>query len=300
VGGAAAATALVFDETAFGPLLHDNDVHAQSQASLPPTAVLGAAPGFVDPAAGRFDTAPGSAADLAQAGVRRGVDAPGLKAYHWVHAITRTVPERMADDADGDGVPADPETPSCSAGASQGCSDNCPDDFNPDQADGDGNGTGDACMGCSNGLDDDGDGRTDFPSDPGCASLSDGSERSPFFACDDGADNDLDGRADYRADQNGDGISDPPGDIGCQGPNSLRENPQCSDGLNNDPGQDALIDWDGGASAGVPPAQQTAPDPQCTGRPWKNSEPKAGCGIGFEIALLLPWIARAVRRRRTA
>jgi hypothetical protein len=298
VGGAATPTAAVFAETSFGPLLHDNDVHAQSAASLPPTAVLGVAPGFVDAAAGRFDTDPGSAADDAQAGIRRGVLAPGLKAYRWIHAVTRTVPELMADDPDGDGVPTDPEAGSCTSGATQGCSDNCPLAFNPDQADGDGNGVGDACVqGCSNGVDDDGDGRVDYPADPGCASLSDGSERSAAIVCDDGVDNDLDGFADYYADENGDGISDPPGDIGCQGPGSLRENPQCSDGLNNDPGQDALIDWDGGASAGVPPPQQTAPDPQCTLRPWKNSEPKSGCGIGFELALLAPLLARATRRR---
>ena len=225
---------------------------AQSPASLPPSAVLGVAPGFVDAAARRFDTAPGSAADLAQSGIRRGVEAPGVKRYRWIHAITRTVPEALADDPDGDGVRADPEAQSVREAAREGCSDNCPAIFNPDQADADGNAQGDLCQGpCRDGLDNDGDGLADFPADPGCRDAL-----------------------------------------------ASLENPQCQDGLNNDPGQDARIDWDGGASAGLPPAQRTAPDPQCAGRPWRNLEGKVGCGLGFELVLVLPLLA--LRRARGA
>ena len=252
IAGAAAQTSSLFAATSFGPLLHDNRVDAQSPASLPPSAVRGVAPGFVDAAARRFDTAAGSAADLAGSGIRRGVEAPGAKRYRWIHAITRTVPEALADDPDGDGVRADPEVSACQGGGTQGCSDNCPALFNPDQADTDGNAQGDACQGpCRDGLDNDGDGLADFPADPGCRDAL-----APL------------------------------------------ENPQCQDGLNNDPGQDARIDWDGGASAGLPPAQQTAPDPQCAGRPWRNLEGKVGCGLGFELVLLLPLLA--LRRARGA
>jgi hypothetical protein len=53
---------------------------------------------------------------------------------------------------------------------------------------------------CADGRDNDGDGRLDFPSDPGCASATDDSERDASRACDDGIDNDSDGRSDFPAD----------------------------------------------------------------------------------------------------
>jgi hypothetical protein len=201
VSGAAAGMALVFGATAFGPFLYDNRVDAQSPGSLPPSAVLGVDPGFVNPAARRFDTAPGSAADLAGSGIRRGPEAPGGGSYRWMHAITRTQPEVMGDP-------------------------------------------------CSDGRDNDGDGLADFPADPGCRSAT------------------------------------------------SREDPECQDGVDNDPGQDTRVDWDGGASAGVPAALQTLPDPECTGRPWKSLEAKVGCGLGFELMLVAPLLARLGRRAR--
>jgi hypothetical protein len=113
---------------------------------------------------------------------------------------------------------------------------------------------------------------------------------APFSACEDGADND------------GDGLVDA-GDPGCTASGSLLENPACQDGLDNDnqPG----IDFDGGAAldldedgfvdvafnpAGPPVASS---DPQCAGMPSRRSE--GSCGLGGELAFLLPalrWIGR--------
>jgi cysteine-rich repeat protein len=137
---------------------------------------------------------------------------------------------------------------------------------------------------CADGVDNDGDGRTDHPNDPGCSSASDFLETSPALVCDNGLDDD------------GDGFVDVPEDPGCANPSGAFENPQCQDGINND-GQPG-IDFDGGASVngGVPLA---SPDPQCTAA-WVNREAAqntVGCGIGPELALLVPALA-ALRRRR--
>jgi hypothetical protein len=113
--------------------------------------------------------------------------------------------------------------------------------------------------------------------------------------CSNGLDDDADGRVD---------VADP----GCRDALSVRENPQCQDGLDND-GQ-AGIDFDGGAAldldsdgfidAAFNPDTPAVgdPDPQCVGKPWGTSE-KPGCGLGGELALLLPLLG-ALRRRRRA
>jgi hypothetical protein len=101
-------------------------------------------------------------------------------------------------------------------------------------------------------------------------------------ACSDGLDNDADG------------YTDSPSDPGCRSGTSTLERTQCQDGLNND--HAAGIDFDGGASlnGGVP---LSTADPQCVGRPWRNTEAAAtGCGLGFEVALAL--LPLAARRRR--
>jgi hypothetical protein len=70
----------------------------------------------------------------------------------------------------------------------------------------------------------------------------------------------------------------------------------CADGLDND--GDGLVDFDGGATAGLTPL--ASPDPTCTsalGGAEAPPPPSSGCGVGPELALLLPALL-ALRRRR--
>jgi hypothetical protein len=142
------------------------------------------------------------------------------------------------------------------------------------------------CNTCRDGLDDDADGLTDLD-DPGCADADDLDESDPARECDDGVDNDWDGGRDFRVD----GAGDP----ACHSVWG-REDSECQDGFDNDgePG----VDFDGGASrAGGEPYD--VPDPQCR-YAWTRSEAPGRCGIGSEIALLAPLLARGVRSRRRA
>jgi hypothetical protein len=103
--------------------------------------------------------------------------------------------------------------------------------------------------------------------------------------CGDGVDND------------GDGATDFPADIGCSWSAGVTESPQCSDGVNNDPGQDGLIDADGGLWAlGY---SVTAPDPECLGKPWRDRERASSCGIGAEVAPTLAGLSWLLKRRRS-
>jgi glucose/arabinose dehydrogenase len=82
-------------------------------------------------------------------------------------------------------------------------------------------------------------------------------------------------------DDDGDGLTDFPADPGCAGEESLAENPACNDGSDND--GDGFIDL---------------ADPGCGGDPARNREgPSGACGLGFELALVLPGLARLRRRR---
>jgi hypothetical protein len=71
----------------------------------------------------------------------------------------------------------------------------------------------------------------------------------------------------------------------------------CADGLDND--GDGLVDFDGGATAGLAPL--ASPDPTCTSALGAAEAvpppPSWGCGLGPELALTLPALL-ALRRRR--
>jgi hypothetical protein len=105
-------------------------------------------------------------------------------------------------------------------------------------------------------------------------------------ACSDGVDTDRDGLTD---------LADP----GCKTPAWPVEDPACQDGADND--GDGKIDFDGGVSIHGPGSPLlTAPDPECVGKPWRRLEPWSGCGLGFELALLLPALARLAGPRTRA
>jgi hypothetical protein len=114
----------------------------------------------------------------------------------------------------------------------------------------------------------------------------------PLPACDNGLDDDGDGRIDFR--------SDGSGDPGCFDGSSSVEAPQCQDGIDNDnqPG----TDFDAGVSVlGEAGADPAGPDPNCTSA-WDNQETSfsASCGLGEELALVLPLLRRLRRRRARA
>lgn len=141
---------------------------------------------------------------------------------------------------------------------------------------------------CGDGLDNDGDGYADA-GDAAC--LFGPLEIAAALPCDDGADNDGDGLFDSRP--------PPLGDPGCASQLSTPENPRCQDGIDNDPAAMDGTDFDGGESVlGVGNGDPLGPDPQCVGKPSRNSEGPGSCGLGFEFLLvLLPlWLHRRMRR----
>jgi predicted alpha/beta superfamily hydrolase len=123
---------------------------------------------------------------------------------------------------------------------------------------------------CYDGIDNDGDGAIDYApgagGDDGCASALDPSEGRND--CSDGIDNDSDGHAD----------SDDPG---CPSDFAWPENPQCDDEVDND--ANGLVDLD---------------DPKCQNPHWPYWEKPPACGLGAELAVLLPAISFLRWRRR--
>jgi hypothetical protein len=145
---------------------------------------------------------------------------------------------------------------------------------------------------CNDGLDNDGDGFCDTvgpctdgstPGDPGCGSATDPDETDPELPCDNGLDDDADGWTDTA-------------DPACLHPLMSREQTECQDGIDND-GQ-LGTDFDGGESIlGSGNGDPDGPDPQCIGAPWRDLEQPTSCGLGWELAVLLPVLTRLRRRR---
>ena len=119
---------------------------------------------------------------------------------------------------------------------------------------------------CSDGIDNDGDGLIDAAGgDPGCDGELDLDETSSDWLCDDGLDNDGDGSID---------LADP----GCAHPFDSGEDKACSNGLDDD--GDGLMD---------------EADPECLSPAQGREDMTPKCGLGFELALLLPLVALARR-----
>lgn len=134
------------------------------------------------------------------------------------------------------------------------------------------------CPACDDGVDNDGDGQIDHPADIGCES-PDSDIEDP--QCDDHLDNDGDGRCDGSLSTCSDGSA--PGDQDCfLTPFRDSELPVCSDGFDND--GDGLVDL---------------ADPHCASAD-QRSETWVGCGLGWELTLLLPIITLVRDGRRRA
>ena len=132
---------------------------------------------------------------------------------------------------------------------------------------------------CADGIDNDLDGLIDAAQDPGCSGPGDTSEQEATLPCDDGLDNDGDSLIDLQ-------------DPVCVDPAWPTENAQCQDGVDND--GDGHVDFDGGTSFlgdDIAP-----PDPQCSSFSDNREAPR--CGLGPELALILPLLALAHRRRQ--
>jgi hypothetical protein len=120
---------------------------------------------------------------------------------------------------------------------------------------------------CNDGLDNDGDGLVDHPLDPGCGGLGKPTENPD---CDDDLDNDGDGLVDY------------PLDPGCARASQPTEAPACNNHVDDD--GDGRVDH--------------PDDPTCTSASVATESDRS-CGLGFELALVLPlwqWRRRRVRR----
>jgi hypothetical protein len=131
---------------------------------------------------------------------------------------------------------------------------------------------------CRDGFDNDGDGHIDHPDDAGCMS-PDSDIEDP--QCDDQLDNDGDGFCDNLGSTCLDGST--PGDRDCV-PFAFRDSeiPICSDGMDND--GDGFVDL---------------ADPQCADAS-QRSESWIGCGLGWEVVLVVPLLVWAQRHRRRA
>ena len=127
------------------------------------------------------------------------------------------------------------------------------------------NPTGGSSAQCNDGIDNDGDGKTDYPSDTGCASPYDTSEKPHDISCTDPRDDTE--RDPYQCndgiDNDGDGLTDFPSDPGCSSLTDDTETnsngPECDDGKDND--NDGKIDYPADLECDDPTDDDESPDP---------------------------------------
>jgi hypothetical protein len=123
--------------------------------------------------------------------------------------------------------------------------------------------------------------------------------------CSDGIDNDSDGDIDYPADR------------GCWNAESDIENPECDDGINNDPGVDSATDFPADRGCFAAASNDESPvcddgidndgdgdvdfpeDLKCVAGWGPSEDPKPLCGLGAELLLLLPALMWLHRRRKS-
>ena len=175
------------------------------------------------------------------------------------------------EDNDGDGLADYPDDPGCESSM---------DDTETDPA-----------LVCDNGLDDNGNGFTDWPDEPGCTDLLDTTEtclgEPGCTECNDGINNEM-GWGGFEMPLLYDDLIDWPADPQCTSWDDISEYNECWDGRDND--GDGLIDYCHDWNAATC-------DPDCGGEIYLFSEQgdlrnppisSSGCGLGFELAFLLP------------
>ena len=209
---------------------------------------------------------------------------PDGRSEGWVAVLAAPACSNGLDD-DGDGLVDHPDDPGCvsplDASEQPECSDAIDNDgdglvdFPQDSgcATPDGPREGGECM---DGIDNDGDGAIDM-ADVGCGAPNDASEHAPQLVCDNGLDDD------------GDGLIDFPNDPGCPFPYAEPENPPCDDGIDND--GDGAVDFADSLCEAHWPYWEAPP-------PASAFQPPAVCGIGAELAVVLPLLRALYGRPR--
>ncbi len=108
------------------------DVRPGTEALYPADTLWEALDPFTDEMGGNLLPRPVSTADDAGCGLDP-LRPPGQWGRRFGHWLTKTPPELIGRDADGDGIPEVPGLPPCGPGDDGGCTDSCPTVANPSQ-----------------------------------------------------------------------------------------------------------------------------------------------------------------------